>query len=176
MDYVHTCIVEKDLVKAAQIQYQWSLDQRNGIDELDGSYCFIEGHCSNTAVTNSTTLEESYQMCDYRYGRRSWTKIGSLMSLVSVLKPLHESMGSPYDGFHNTEVTKVFLKAACAMGNYHCDVMYCKETYCKMKHYKDKYEHLQPDAPGQLLYQRDWLNGVCTPPGSRFSSRHLGPP
>eukprot|EP00415_Alexandrium_ostenfeldii_P004556 UN4556 len=157
---MHACIVEKDLVKAGHIQYQWSVDQKSGIDELDGSYCFIEGHCTNEAVTNQTTVEEATQMCDERYGREGWSTVGSIKSMPMMMEAMHtvplaDTQGA--DGFHDARGTKLFLKLACAMGNYHCDVMYCKETYCKNPYYVKKYSHLLPKAPGHLLQSRDWL-------------------
>jgi len=156
-EYAHTCLVEKDLLKAAHFQYQWSLDAEAGIDELDGSYCFIEGHCTNTAVTNQTTLEESYKMCDDRFGK-SWRRVGDLPSgAMQEVRKLLPNAQSSKTGFHNTAITKFYLKAACAMGNYHCDVVYCKETYCKKDYYVKKYGHLQPKAPGHLIQEREWL-------------------
>merc|ERR1712151_326981 len=102
MEYMHACLVEKDLVKAGQIQYQWSVDQHNGVDELDGSYCFIEGHCTNEAVTNATTLEESYQMCDDRFGHRSWTEFGQLPSFMRFQQLQQQGTRNPAGGFHDT--------------------------------------------------------------------------
>mmetsp|Transcript_29551 Transcript_29551/g.68726 ORF Transcript_29551/g.68726 Transcript_29551/m.68726 type:complete len:271 (+) Transcript_29551:83-895(+) len=147
--YIDMCIVQKDLVAAGQIQFNWSMNQHNGVDELDGSYCFIEGHCTNQAVTNDTTLEDSYKMCDERYGHSAWTKLGSLPTVFELSRVAN--IGSPYGGFHDPAITKVFLKAACGMGNYHCDVMYCKETYCKIPHYVQKFNHLLPRIPGHLI-------------------------
>jgi len=153
--YMRTCLVDKDLVKAGKIQYEWSLNMHAGVDEADASYCFIEGHCTNTAVTNETTLEEANKMCDERYGHEEWTKTASLaksadaMAAVSAI-PLLNMRG----GFHDPRTTKYFLMAACAMGNYHCDVVYCKETYCKNPYYVRKYGHLLPRAPGHLLQSR----------------------
>jgi len=158
-DYIHTCIVKKDLVTAGEIQYNWTINKRDGIDELDGSYCFIEGHCSNTAVTNETTLEESYAMCDDRYGHDAWTKFGRTdLVLPYVLAQRNPKSASHTNGFHNPTLVKGFLMAACAMGNYHCDVMYCKATYCKKPHYIERYSHLLPKAPGHLIQQREWID------------------
>jgi len=153
--YMHACIVEKDLVKAAHIQYQWSVDKHNttGVDELDGSYCFIEGHCTNAAVTTKTTQEEADRMCDERYGREEWSQMGKLTKLLEFPK-MDEKSGSKTTGFHDPKVTEVFLKLACAMGNYHCDVMYCKETYCKNPYYVRKYGHQLPRTPGHLLQRK----------------------
>jgi len=155
-DYVHTCLAEKDLVKAGHIQYEWSKKLGVGIDQADASYCFLEGHCTNRAVTNKTTLEEASAMCDERYGHDAWAQFGRL----DTLKPVTHFPGSVSAlmmGFHDPVVTKFFLQAACSMGNYHCDVVYCKETYCKMDEYIKKYSHLSPKAPGDLIQQRDWL-------------------
>jgi len=157
-NYMATCLADKDLVKAAKVQFEWSLNQHNGVDEADGSYCFIEGHCSNTAVTNETTLEESVQMCDDRYGRTGWAAMGRADQAPKMLEMLaHPVPLDLHGGFHDAKTTTVFLKAACAMGNYHCDVVYCKETYCKNPHYVQRYGHLLPKAPGHLLQAKDWL-------------------
>ena len=33
---------------------------------------------------------------------------------------------------------KTYAMTACAMGNFHCDVVFCRETYCK----KEQYQHI----------------------------------
>jgi len=157
-DYMDACINHKDLVKAAKVQFLWSVNQHNSVDELDGSYCFIEGHCSNTAVTNETTLEEASQMCDQRYGRKGWSEFGRWDTIQESSEAMQGMPKDPKNGFKNTKTTTLFLKMACLMGNYHCDVMYCKETYCKDPYYIKRYAHLLPKAPGQLLQSRGWLD------------------
>ena len=125
--YIHTCLVEKDLAKAARLQYEGTKAGKYGpySYELDGSYCFIEGHCLNTRVSHGTTLEEASQMCDERYGRSRWANFGSWLShdVIGLPEPKNAS-----NGFDGQENTAPFLLAGCAMGNYHCDVMYCRET------------------------------------------------
>jgi len=155
--YMHSCIIDKDLVQAAKLQYQWSVNQHIGIDEMDASYCFIEGHCTNEAVTNKTTVEEGIQMCDERFGRQSWAMTGSAAALASQIPAAFTLPKVSWNGFHDPRHTKYFLKAACAMGNYHCDVMYCKETYCKNPYFVKKYGHMLPSAPGHLLQSLDRL-------------------
>mmetsp|Transcript_97013 Transcript_97013/g.283542 ORF Transcript_97013/g.283542 Transcript_97013/m.283542 type:complete len:277 (+) Transcript_97013:82-912(+) len=157
-DYMDACINQKDLVKAAKLQFSWSVNQRNSVDELDGSYCFIEGHCSNEAVTNATTLEESNQMCDQRYGRKGWSEFGRWDTIQESSEAMQGMPKDPKNGFKNTKTTTFFLKMACLMGNYHCDVMYCKETYCKDPYYINRYAHLLPKAPGHLLQSRGQLD------------------
>eukprot|EP00413_Alexandrium_margalefii_P011417 CAMPEP_0204546616 /NCGR_PEP_ID=MMETSP0661-20131031/22160_1 /ASSEMBLY_ACC=CAM_ASM_000606 /TAXON_ID=109239 /ORGANISM="Alexandrium margalefi, Strain AMGDE01CS-322" /LENGTH=271 /DNA_ID=CAMNT_0051553451 /DNA_START=62 /DNA_END=877 /DNA_ORIENTATION=+ len=158
-DYIGACVQEKDLVKAAKIQFRWSVDRHSttGVDELDGSYCFIEGHCSNEAVTNETTMEEAEQMCDERYGREAWSKIGSIWKVPELPNFGNPKAADKTTGFHDPKITAFFLKMACAMGNYHCDVVYCKETYCKDPYFVRKYGHLLPRVPGQLLQTREKL-------------------
>lgn len=110
--------------------------------EMDASYCFIDGHCTNSEVTNSTTLEEATRMCDERFGREAWVHAGNLLST------LKSTMTSPLpnaNGFTSQEQTRPFLLFACAMGNYHCDVRYCHETYCKDEYYIRKYSHFLKD-------------------------------
>ena len=37
----------------------------------------------------------------------------------------------------------VFCDVRCtnfAQGSYHCDIIYCRETYCQMDFYKEKYK------------------------------------
>lgn len=143
-DYVAECLVKKEMVSAGHIQYESTVAGNHGkfTAELDGSYCFIEGHCLNTAVTNSTTLEEANHMCDQRYGHERWTSFGSLHSQDKLPSAMP---ANPANGFTAQEQTTPFLLAACAMGNYHCDVVYCKETYCKNDYYVQKYGHFLDD-------------------------------
>lgn len=158
--YIHECLVKKNLVKAGQIQYDLTKAGKFGPTtyEHDGSYCFIEGHCLNTRVTKWTTLEEANQMCDERYGHSRWANFGSLASpdtrklLLRQLSTKNES-----DGFKSQEDTTPFLVAACAMGNYHCDVMYCKETYCKDKYMVKKYGHFLKDLKW-MGSTASWMN------------------
>merc|ERR1719220_2184129 len=79
-NYISTCLAEKDSVKAAHIQYEWSRE-RAPLDELDASYCFLEGICQDTFVNASTTIEEADKLCDRRYGHSQWTHYGNFESL-----------------------------------------------------------------------------------------------
>eukprot|EP00931_Biecheleriopsis_adriatica_P093310 TRINITY_DN67056_c0_g1_i1.p1 TRINITY_DN67056_c0_g1~~TRINITY_DN67056_c0_g1_i1.p1 ORF type:complete len:360 (+),score=76.38 TRINITY_DN67056_c0_g1_i1:99-1178(+) len=155
-DYVHMCLASKDLVKAGQIQYQQTKEGKFGPHtfDLDGSYCFIEGHCLNTAVTNSTTLEEANQMCDQRYGRERWAKFGTFGISDNPIFHLPTNLSNGFDGQQNTAP---YLVAACAMGNYHCDVVYCKETYCKDPYMVQKYSHFLDDL-GWTKSTASWMH------------------
>jgi len=140
--YAELCLgPQRDLVKAGKLQYKNTLEGKYGkyTAELDGSYCFIEGHCTNEAVTNSTTLEEAEVQCDKRYGHLRWAAYPSPLSGGAGAVPPVKDEGA--NGFTSKKQTEPFLLMACAMGNYHCDVVYCKETYCKNEYYVNKYSH-----------------------------------
>jgi len=156
-DYAYECLVTKDLVKAGHIQYNNTKAGKFAPNafELVGSYCFIEGHCLNTAVTNSTTLEEANLMCDERYGHERWARYGSSSSSdipSDALVPKDSS-----NGFEGQQSTTTALVAACAMGNYHCDVIYCKETYCKDEYMVKKYGHWLQDL-GWTESTASWMH------------------
>lgn len=155
-NYIHECLVKKDIAKAAVVQFQMTKAGTFGPNayEMDGSYCFIEGHCSNNRVTHSTTLEEASQMCDERYGRSRWAKFGSTSSQDVLAKPPPKNASNGLDGQENTAP---YLIAACAMGTYHCDVMYCKETHCKDEYLVKKFGHFLSDL-GWTESKLSWMN------------------
>jgi len=155
--YMDTCLVQKDPVKAAQIQYTWAKEQQNGIDDMDASYCFIEGHCTNALVTNETTLEDTYEMCDSRFQRTHWTSFGSLAMTPLILSKMDITPQDWSEGVKDPVTSRLFVQAACAMGNFHCDVMMCKETYCKDPRYVRKFGHLLPKAPGHLIQHLGYI-------------------
>lgn len=151
--YAHACLVEKDLVKAAHVQYNATVAGKFGPNtaDLDGSYCFIDGHCVNNAVTKDTTLDEATAMCNARFGH-AWT------TYVSAQSPPEDKIGwgAPpgwlgAGGFTSAQQTRPYMLAACAMGTYHCDVMICKETYCKEKSFVEKFGH--------FLEENKWDDG-----------------
>uniref|UniRef100_A0A7S4QTM5 Uncharacterized protein n=1 Tax=Alexandrium monilatum TaxID=311494 RepID=A0A7S4QTM5_9DINO len=137
-----------NLVEAGQVQFALSEAGMFGglTADNDGSYCFLEGHCVNTAVTENTTAEEAVQMCDERFGRDAWAQFGKKGN------PPEDNIGYAFDeqadprnGFTTRKQTRPYLLAACAMGNFHCDVVYCRETYCKKEYYIKKYSHFLKD-------------------------------
>lgn len=118
--------------------------------DFDAQYCFIVGHCENTAVNDTTNIAEGEKMCDKRYGRRHngppWYEF-SMMDLAksAALSPLSGGMNlaftvrSPLHLNLNRNFAHSFAKLACAMGNYHCDARYCQLKYCKDPYYRSKY-------------------------------------
>mmetsp|Transcript_33485 Transcript_33485/g.77821 ORF Transcript_33485/g.77821 Transcript_33485/m.77821 type:complete len:267 (+) Transcript_33485:50-850(+) len=153
---VRTCLRDHNLKLSAQKVYTATVKKRFGpfTAELDASYCFMEGHCTNTAVTYDTTLEDAEKMCDYRFGHKGWAVNFGYNDMVGIAFSKPGGM-TVNNGFTNPRLTKLFLKAACAMGNYHCDVIYCKDTYCSMPNYTEKYQHLLPKTPGHEIRQLD---------------------
>lgn len=152
---VKYCLVEHNMKKSATELYSWIHSKFMG--EGDGSYCFMEGHCTNEAVTDNTTLPEAEAMCDARFGHKGWTGnflltdgSAAMLSTMVGAMTLHPA-SDPFTGVHDQKITKVFLKLACSMGNYHCDVQYCKHTFCKNPYYIARYKHLQPKTPGHLI-------------------------
>lgn len=148
------CLVNKDLKRSALDLFDWQVSYHQ--DELDASYCYLEGHCTNEEVTDNTTLKEAEEMCDKRFGHPGWTESlvpdvistwGAINMDVLLWKPIID----PINGAHEHELTKLRAKTSCIMGSYHCDVSYCKNTYCKISYYVKKYGHLLPKIPGHLL-------------------------
>jgi len=164
-EYASQCIADRDLVKAAHTQYDNTKAGMHGVStfQLDGSYCFIDGHCLNQAVSKDTTSEEANAQCDARYGRTAWTTIGDPLANESIAfaagygKIMQQ--GNQSNGFTGQEQTRGFLLLACAMGNYHCDVMYCKETYCKDPEMITKYSYFLEDLEWTKNTE-EWFTGA----------------
>mmetsp|Transcript_77240 Transcript_77240/g.174729 ORF Transcript_77240/g.174729 Transcript_77240/m.174729 type:complete len:292 (+) Transcript_77240:57-932(+) len=157
---ISQCLIKKDLKASGQAVYDETVKGKFGPNtfNMDASYCFIEGHCTNTAVTYNTTMEEAEQMCDDRYGHSGWAvNFGMVQDSIKMAQLMGQGAADPNFGFKHKGITKYFLKAACAMGNYHCDVVYCRDTYCKDENLIKKYAHLLPKVPGHLIQDREWV-------------------
>jgi len=103
--------------------------QRNpALLEMDGQYCFASGHCDNTQVTEETTVEQVETMCDQMFGREVWASKG----LLDLFKAKAGKKRKDNE----------YAQLACAMGNLHCDVLYCQEKFCNVEHWMNKYGHL----------------------------------
>lgn len=145
---VEWCLVKKDLTTAGHVAFQEQMDQ-HALD-ADGSYCFLVGHCDNDKVTNATTLEDAEAMCTERYGD-AWTKIGQ--KDMHPLKWVVSGAMNLKSGFHDRKIAEKYAMLACAMGNFHCDVVYCRENYCNKPFYQEKYAkyRTQDPEPGHLF-------------------------
>jgi len=138
---VKNCLTNHDLKTHAQVAFDGQV--AHGGDQLDGSYCFMEGHCTNMNVTYDTTVEEAEALCDAKYGHETWTSFK--LSDFDIVEELHPNATSTVTGFHSRAITAAYGIAACAMGNFHCDVIYCRDTYCKKPEYVEKYGHYLKD-------------------------------
>jgi hypothetical protein len=138
------CLSHRDISAGAQELFQ--KHKRIGQSELMGSYCFYEKHCSNKQVTVDTTIEQAEKLCDARYGHSKWASFGVQNWGMQRWWRLSGKMNNT-DGFHSRVPTQSLARMFCAMGNYHCNVMYCKETYCKDPEYIEKYGHLLKEEP-----------------------------
>lgn len=170
-DYIHECLVERDLVNAGKIRYgqMKAGDHGPGTFELMGMLCFMEGHCSNRRVTSNTTLVEASQMCDERFGRTRWTSVGSSpQEAMEAVLPALANVSNPQDaidmmnytaehGFSSREETTELVVQSCAAGHYHCEIMMCKETYCKDEYFINEYGHFQQEL-GWKTSTASWMN------------------
>lgn len=139
---VQECLVNKNLKESAKLNFD--IQRARGADEEDASFCFLEKHCTNTDVTESTSPAEAESICDQRYGKW-WRHFGLKTAIPGLAKGTNtdvESYKSPALKLGNRGASKLSMRRAmlsCAMGSYHCDVVYCKETYCKDPAYVGKY-------------------------------------
>mmetsp|Transcript_71246 Transcript_71246/g.221013 ORF Transcript_71246/g.221013 Transcript_71246/m.221013 type:complete len:293 (-) Transcript_71246:102-980(-) len=147
---VQACIHEKNPKKAAHLTFEATKAGRFGdSQDLDASYCFMKGHCSNTEVTENTTVEEAEKMCDKRFGHDAWAVNFGTGDLQRAMLD-HSAQGANNKaGFRNTAAPTAFAKAACATGNYHCDVIYCKQKICNDPMWRGPFGHLAWWEPGE---------------------------
>jgi len=157
---VKECVVNKDLRQSSKLQLTRTFN--DWADELDASYCFAEGHCTNAVASDYTTMTDMENMCDYRFGgRKGWTRnfVKSLQRLMSMPKSLTNWV-SLKSGISTQRITRILSKMSCAQGTFHCDIQYCKNTYCRDEYYVSKYGHLLPPTPGHLFQDPDLTKDV----------------
>lgn len=124
------------------------------ITNIDAAYCWLAGHCDHPHPTpDGTSLQEMEQMCDERYGAEHWRhKFKPGISVMSSVLGGALSGKMHGDLFHPKQVTihrgfaDTMAELACVMGNYHCDVQYCKQIYCNDPFWAKKHSHLGKQA------------------------------
>jgi len=126
------------------IQVKLSMGGR-GIESMDAHYCFSVGHCDNDEVTDGTTLPEAEAMCDRRFGRDQWTSLtfDEAMKNLAFWPEGDLHLGSDSSLYLGVEAEQSFAKMSCAMGSFHCDVIYCRQEYCSQPQFADKYNYLR---------------------------------
>lgn len=147
---VQKCIVEGSPDGYAEEMFR--SQQKLKLTGADAIYCFVAGHCNNTEVNETTTIEEASAFCDKHYGER-WTKIGWKDFMAVLARALE--MGTTHQIPKEWNVTgwnslmklahheaDISAMTACAMGNFQCDVAYCKKNYCTSPKYRAKFGNL----------------------------------
>ncbi|CAK9009208.1 unnamed protein product [Durusdinium trenchii] len=113
------CLLRHDPLATAKALFAKSVEL-HPLDDID--------------VTLNTTIPEAEAMCDARYPEpNGWRSVG--FSAIPA---------GPKDHFTRVEDAEKYVLFACAMGNYHGDVIYCRESYCHNQYYKEKFQHLAP--------------------------------
>jgi len=126
-----------DPLGAAETTYEVQGGHGGMVRKMDAQFCFAAGHCNNTKVTVNTTMAEMEQMCDQIYGHDVWTKVGFTI--------MFKAMGHMSDpGRRNP-----WSQMACAMGAFHCDVIYCKQKICNDPMWRGPFGHLAWWEPGE---------------------------
>merc|ERR550525_1030583 len=103
----------------------------------DAHYCFAWGHCDNTDVQTNTSIYDAPDICDKHLGHDTW-------ALYDRREPNFFDSVFAKQGFF-TEVGLLHIaKKACAMGTYHCDVVYCQMEYCHNPWWRDLFNDVRP--------------------------------
>mmetsp|Transcript_71334 Transcript_71334/g.162047 ORF Transcript_71334/g.162047 Transcript_71334/m.162047 type:complete len:325 (-) Transcript_71334:92-1066(-) len=122
---------------------------------VQSQLCFLAGHCNDTEVSESTTVADMERMCDNRWGHKSWTEYRAVAGPLAAAADSYQRgslklgpvlLGESFEGFKDVSVdggvARSWAQLACGMGNYHCDVMYCKEKFCSDPDWKAKHAEL----------------------------------
>lgn len=143
---IEQCLVKRDLALSGKIAYE--VQKATGTDEIDASYCFMVGHCDpdGPSVPNNASLADGVKLCDARFGPDGWTTFFGQGKVTSALFLFPELINQTC-GMLSREIATDYGKLACAMGNWHCDVIYCRENYCNDPHYSARYKrYLDPSV------------------------------
>merc|ERR1740116_377128 len=85
----------------------------------------------------NTTPPEMEHLCDERFGHDRWANVG-YSDLTSVFNVAYDMTKTYFENKTSWEDIKKVAKyqgetaamAACAMGNFHCDAIYCHTHFC----------------------------------------------
>lgn len=116
------------------IQKAWSL----AVENLDAHYCFALGHCDDEEITENTTLSQMEAICDKRFGHSAWTQMQKWEPVPA------DYENSTYGPYLNAQAERNFAMIACAMGNFHCDNVYCKQEYCLSPEFRARWGDHRP--------------------------------
>lgn len=186
-DYYTKCLVEKDPVGAAHLEYEETKTGKHGhIEhklEVDASICFLEGLCTEDRINASSSMLDAEAVCDERYDRERWAVADTLkaekkdrtMTNLGTLTEFENSV----EGLRNRAQSTPFSLTSCSKGIFHCDVVYCKETYCKMSYYQEKYgsglQKYQVDAEKRAQARLAKVKASTPMPNAALIDDLLGP-
>jgi len=132
---------------------------RPHMHHVQSQLCFLAGHCNNTEVSAATTLDDMYQMCDKRWGRKRWAtyrdKAGPIAAALDSAQRHGLASGAVPEGAGFKQrwsarrdisvdggIAKSWKLLSCGLGSYHCDVMYCQQNFCNDPEWKRKHGEL----------------------------------
>jgi len=149
------CITGRDPKTSAAALLSSSTTE--GLQELDASFCFSEGHCSNAQVSDESTVEQAEKICDEMFGRAAWTSefMQSVSKAFASRNSKKPALMKLKNGFTSKAMTKALSLAACAQGTFHCEVQYCKHTHCKDSSQVSKYGPLAPGVDDSAILASD---------------------
>ncbi|CAK9105158.1 Hypothetical protein SCF082_LOCUS49024, partial [Durusdinium trenchii] len=135
---LQSCILDGNLdgYAAEMFRAQQEINLTGG----DAIYCFAAKHCENDERSKVTTLEEARTFCDKLYGKR-WKNVGWNDFMAVFAEGQEMATGHiPKDLVAGNILQKVRRSAdisamtACAMGNFQCDVAYCRKNFCNAQY------------------------------------------
>jgi len=142
------CVIERDPAAYARD----TIKEQEGLNLLyaDAVYCYASGHCKRSAPKLNTTPSEMEGLCNASYGHERWANIG-YSELRGVFNMAYDMTKKYFENKTSWEdIRQVATKqadaaamAACAMGNFHCDAIYCHTHFCG----NDKYDRFTEFAP-----------------------------
>jgi len=109
--------------------------------ELQASRCFLEGFCADERVTPETSRADANRICDERYGHKRWTAYGTFQASPEDAPPL-DPPARALSGYSSRKQTTPITLAACATGRFQCDVLACKQNFCKDPEWRSKHLEL----------------------------------
>jgi len=162
--------VNGDLPKYSELMLQEHTERSTGVGKMNFSriqaqYCFQVGHCNDTEVDVHTTPLQAEALCDQRWTHAAWAQ---QLTASEIYLAWQSGVNSGKIWRHARDQRKQQIddgysralgKLTCAMGNYHCDVHYCKEVYCSNKAWQQEF----PD----LLWPEQQKKRRATRPGGR---------
>jgi len=157
-----TACVSRDYTKYGKLMYAEQQEMtknpfRPNQLHLQSQLCFLSGYCNNTKVNEATTVADMEKMCDDRWGHKSWTEFRRLAGPLAAhadsisrgtegLGKIQRNSGNPLNDLRDVSTDDGFARAyaqlSCGVGNFHCDVMYCRQYFCEDPEWKAKHAQL----------------------------------